>query len=108
MKPGKVKIKNFRKKLKELSDSELKLRADMKHLYDQFTLDVRDDEVALRHVRLAFYEIQKYRIRALLEERMEFHPFFGANIRSSHYFAQFDDEEDHEGFEDEGDDDHLM
>ena len=106
MKPGKIKIKNFRNKLKELSDKELTLRGEMKQLFAQFSLDVGDDEVALRHVRMAFYEIQKYRVRSLLEERMEFHPFFGANVRSSHYFSQFEGEEI--DFDDEDEDDHLM
>jgi len=92
--PSKQKIKNFRIRIKEINDQELELRAQLKQLYEQFTLDVGDSEMALRHVRQAFFQIQKFRIRQQLEERMEFHPFFGSNPLSSHDLQQFDEELD--------------
>ncbi len=91
---SRVKLKNFRKKIKDINDQELALRLQIKHLYDQFILDVEDNEIALRYVRQAYFQIQKYRIQKQLAERMEFHPFFGANPMSSHYFKNFDMEED--------------
>ncbi len=98
---SKIKIKNFRKRIKEVNDQELDLRRSLKLLYDQFVLDVGDTEIALRHVRQAYFQIQKYRVQCQLAERMEFHPFFGMNPMSSHYFQQFDDDEDEEE-EDDG------
>lgn len=94
---SKIKIRNFRNKIKELGDQELELRCQMKQLYEQFTLDVGDSEMALRHVRLAFFQIQKWRIHRQLAERLEFHPFFGANPESSHYFGEFEEDEDDDG-----------
>lgn len=96
MKPSKVKLKNFRAKIKDLGDQELQIRASMKRLYDQLMLDAEDDKIGLRHVQQAYFQIQKYRIFKLLQERLEFHPFFG--ISNQDYLGQFDDEDD------EGDD----
>lgn len=87
-----MKLKNFRAKIKSINDQELELRDSLKHLYDQFVLDVKDNELALRYVRQAFFQIQKYRVQKQLAERMEFHPFFGAHPMSSHYFEEFDGE----------------
>lgn len=95
-KPSTQRIKNFRRKVKEILDQELELRAQVKRLYEQFVLDVGDEEAALRHVRVAFYEIQKHRLQKQLEEFFEFHPFFGGNIMSSDAFQDFDDEEEEE------------
>lgn len=91
MKPSKVKLKNFRAKIKDLGDQELQIRASMKHLYAQLMLDAEDDKVGLRHVQQAYFQIQKYRIFKLLQERLEFHPFFG--IGSSDYLGQFEEED---------------
>lgn len=96
-KPSTLKIKNFRRKIFELTEQELELRAQMKRLYDQFVLDAQDDEMALRHVRQAYYQIQKYRIQKRMAELMEFHPFFGANPLSSAMFEDGDEEEDSDG-----------
>lgn len=96
-KPSTQKIKNFRRKVKEITDQELGLRAQVKHLYEQFVLDVGDDEIALRHVRLAYYEIQKYRLQKKLDEFFEFHPFFGANSMSSRLFDDFEEDEEDDG-----------
>lgn len=85
-----------------INDQELALRDSLKTLYDQFVLDVEDNEMALRYVRQAFFQIQKYRVQKQFAERMEFHPFFGANPLSSHYFKEFDGE-----IEGEEDDDIL-
>jgi len=96
---SKVKVRNFRKRIKEVNDQELELRRSMKLLYDQFVLDVGDSEIALRHVRQAYFQIQKYRVQCQLAERMEFHPFFGMHPLSSHYHKQWeeDEEEDDDG-----------
>ncbi len=77
--PSKTKLRNFRNKIKALSDEESAIRFKMKKLFDQFILDVGDSETALRHVRQAYYQIQKHRVVKQMEERMEFHPFFGVN-----------------------------
>ena len=79
MKPSKTKIKNFRKKIFDIANQELELRAQLKRMYDQFILDAEDDPNAIRIVRQAYFEGQKYRVAKLLEERMEFHPFFTSN-----------------------------
>jgi len=92
-KPSSLKLKNFRRKIFDLTTQELELRAQIKRLYDQFVLDVGDDEMALRHVRQAYYQIQKYRIQKRLEEVMEFHPFFGASPMSSALFGDFEEDE---------------
>ncbi len=94
--PSKTKIKNFRKRIKEINDQELELRSSLKGIYDQFVLDVGDNEMALRHVRQAYFQIQKYRVQCQMAERMEFHPFFGMNPLSSHYHKQWEDEEGEE------------
>jgi len=98
---SRVRLKNFRTKIKDINDQELELRARLKLLYDQFVLDVEDQDLAVRYVRQAFFQIQKYRVQKQLAERMEFHPFFGASPMSSRYFREFDGEV--EGEED-GDD----
>lgn len=90
--PSKAKLKNFRKKIKDISDQEGEMRIKVKALYDQFVLDVGDSEIALRHVRQAFFEIQKHRVHQQLVERMEFHPFFGAHPHSSIDAQEFDGE----------------
>lgn len=87
---SKLRLKNFRKKIKNINDQELELRLQIKQLYEQFILDVQDNEMALRYVRQAYFQIQKYRIHKQMKERMEFHPFFGANPMSSDYFKEFD------------------
>lgn len=91
---SKAKIKNFKQKIKDINDQELELRASLKTLYDQFVLDVGDSEIALRHVRQAYFQIQKYRIQIQIEELMEFHPFFGMNPLSSHDSQQWEDDDD--------------
>lgn len=91
---SRLRLKNFRNKIKSINDKELALRAQLKSLYDQFVLDVEDNEIALRYVRQAFFQIQKYRVQKQLAERMEFHPFFGANPMSSRYFKEFDEDVD--------------
>lgn len=92
--PSKIKLKNFKRRIKEINDQELELRASLKGVYDQFVLDVGDNEIALRHVRQAFFQIQKYRIACQLQERMEFHPFFGMNPLSSHYHQEWEEEQE--------------
>lgn len=99
---SRLKLKNFRNKIKKINDQELALRDSLKLLYDQFVLDVEDNETALRYVRQAYFQIQKYRVQKQLAERMEFHPFFGANPLSSRYLKEFDGE-----IEGEEDDDFL-
>ncbi len=93
--PSKTKIKNFRRKIKDIGDEELVLRAQLKSLYAQLVLDVGDSKMALRHARVAFFEVQKYRLQQQMMECLEFHPFFGAHPDSS-TFADADDEDDDE------------
>jgi len=76
--PSKIKLTNFRNKIKECFEQEVALRVKMKRLYDQFLLDVGDDRLAQRHVRLSYFMIQKERLSKLIQERLEFHPFFTA------------------------------
>lgn len=95
-KPSTQRIKNFRRKILDITDQELGLRAQVKRLYSQFVLDVGDEETALRHVRVAFYEIQKYRFQKQMEEFFEFHPFFGGNLISSDAFQDFEEEDEEE------------
>lgn len=94
--PSKVKLRNFRNRIGDILDQELRHRVDLKRLYDQFILDVGDDSIALRHVRQAYFQIQKKRIAALLKERLEFHPFFGAHFMSSVHYQEEELEEDEE------------
>ena len=91
---SKAKFKNFRKKVFDITTQELDLRAQVKRLYDQLILDAGDNEIALRHARQAFYQIQKYRHAKRMEEIMEFHPFFGANALSSSWFQNEEEEEE--------------
>lgn len=78
--------------------AELALRVELKFLYEQFVLEAKDKDIAKRYVQQAYFSIQKERIRKLITERLEFHPFWGANL--------FDSQEQMDNFmEDEGDDD---
>lgn len=94
--PSKTKIKNFRRKIKEIGDQEMELRAQLKSLYAQLVLDVGDSKIALRHARLAFFQIQKYRLRQQMVECLEFHPFFGSHPDSGVFSDDLDDEDDDE------------
>lgn len=89
--PSKQKIKNFRKKIEDILARELELREEIRRLYRQFELDVDDDTIALRHVRQAYFSIQKKRVTKLMRERLEFHPFFSAN---SFEEIEVDDDDD--------------
>jgi len=60
-------------------NQELALRNQLKHLYDSFILEAKDKVTARRYAQQAYFSIQKERIRKLLMERLEFHPFWGAN-----------------------------
>ena len=55
------------------------LRDELRHLYDSFLLDAKDQTIAKRYAQQAYFSIQKQRIRKLVADRMEFHPFWGAN-----------------------------
>ncbi len=92
--PSKTKIKNFRRKMKDIGDEELELRAQLKALYAQLVLDVGDSKMALRHARVAFFQVQKYRLQQQMMECLEFHPFFGAHPDSSVFADDDDDDED--------------
>ena len=52
---------------------------DLKRLYEQFILDAEDQTIARRYIQQAFFQFAKYRMRKLIAERTEFHPFWGAN-----------------------------
>jgi len=98
---SRIKIKNFHKRIEEVLTQEMELRAQIKRDYAQFVLDVGDDKMALRQVRLAYFQAQKLRINKLLAERMEFHPFFGMSLLSSAGFTEENledlEEEDNDG-----------
>jgi hypothetical protein len=98
MKLSKIKLKNFRTKLKLLGDQERELHAKMKRLYDQFILDAKDDKIGHRQVQQAFFQIQKYRTQKLIQERLEFHPFFGVNPIDANYLEEFDEDEEDDDF----------
>lgn len=64
-------------------EKELALRNELKYIYDAFLLDAQDKVTARRYAQQAYFSIQKQRIRKLMAERLEFHPFWGANPFSS-------------------------
>lgn len=84
--------------MKEILDQELTLRNELKQLYDRFVLEADDKKSAQRYAQQAYFSIQKERIRKLLDERLEFHPFWGANpFASQEEMDEFtSDEEDGE------------
>lgn len=96
-KPSRVKLKNFRSKIKAILDQEMALRSEVKRLYEQFMLDVGDDKMGQRLVRQAYFQIQKQRVAKLMQERLEFHPFFTAQ--------PYNVEELEDGDGEDGDDD---
>ena len=90
-----AKLKRFRNQINQLLDEELAIRADMKQLYAQLVADAGDEKLALRQIRQAFFQIQKHRINKLLEDRLEFHPFFTAQpFKAVELFEDAEDEED--------------
>jgi hypothetical protein len=92
---SKTKVKNFRKKIFDLLQEELELRAKIKKLYEQFVLDADNDPMAIRHVRQAYFSIQKYRVQKLMADRMEFHPFFTIHpLRDGSDLFEENDEDD--------------
>ena len=97
-------LKNFRDKILDLTNKELDLRAQIKRQYDLLVLDAGDNETALRHARQAFYHVQKIRDARRMEEVLEFHPFFGANVLSSSWYQSETEEEEDE----EEDDDRII
>lgn len=89
--PSKVKIKNFRKKIDSYLQQEIQLRKDIRKAYELFVLEVDDDDLALRHVRQAYFGIQKKRVQELMKERLKFHPFFSANSTIEEEIEEDDD-----------------
>jgi hypothetical protein len=75
----KTQLKNLREKIKAIIDQELQLRVELKGLYDQAVVDAKCDKIALRYVRYAYFEAQKERLQKIINDRLEFHPFFTAN-----------------------------
>ena len=78
-KMSRTKIASFSQKVTEILQKELALRVDLKHLYDQFILDAEDKVSARRYAQQCYFTLQKQRLRKLMAERLEFHPFWGAN-----------------------------
>ncbi len=76
---SKAKITQFTQKVREIMSRELELRSEIKHIYDQFLLDAEDKVIARRYAQQAYFSIQKERLKKLVAERLEFHPFWGAN-----------------------------
>jgi len=91
--PSKIRLRNFRNRIRGVLERELECRSDIKRLYRQFLLDVGESKVALRHVRQAFYQIQKDRMAALLKEQLEFHPFFSITTEDD-LLEESEDEDD--------------
>ena len=83
--------------MSQILDQEITLRADLKRLYEQFILDAEDQTIAKRYVQQAYYAFSKRRMRKLIAERVEFHPFWGAN--------PFDSQEESDRLTGEGDGD---
>ena len=67
----------FRNQINSLVEKELGLQKEMRYLYKQLELECNDDEVLLRHVRQIYFNIQKERLSKIIQEKLEFHPFFG-------------------------------
>lgn len=86
-----ARLKKFRNEVNALIDQELAIRAKMKALYTSLVAETLDEKMALRQVRQAYFQIQKYRIQRLMEDRLEFHPFF--SIIPENPLAQEPDEE---------------
>ena len=78
-KMSRTKIAAFSQKVKELLERELALRGELKHLYDKFILEAEDKVSARRYAQQSYFSLQKQRIRKLMAERLEFHPFWGSN-----------------------------
>ena len=78
-KMSRTKLAAFSQRTKEILSQELALRAELKHLYDKFILDAEDKVSARRYAQQAYFSLQKSRLRKLMAERLEFHPFWGAN-----------------------------
>lgn len=93
MKSSKIKIAQFTQKVRDIMNRELELRGELKHLYDTFLLDAEDKIIARRYAQQAYFSIQKERVKKLMAERLEFHPFWGAN--------PFQSQEEMDGFTDE-------
>ena len=82
-KMSRTKLAAFSQKVKELLEKELALRAELKQLYDRFILEAEDKVMARRHAQQSYFSLQKKRLRKLMADRLEFHPFWGANPFSS-------------------------
>ncbi len=95
---SKAKITQFTQKVREIMNRELELRGELKHTYDQFVLDAQDKVIACRYAQQAYFSIQKERLKKLMAERLEFHPFWGANPFQSQEemddFVEGEDDED--------------
>jgi len=75
-----TRLKKFKKEITTILSKELQLRADIKKLYEQFSLDVSDDRLSLRYLRQTYFQAQKERMAILNKEKLEFHPFFTSLI----------------------------
>ena len=82
-KMSRTKLAAFSQRVQELLEKELALRGELKHLYDKFILEAEDKTSARRHAQQCYFSLQKKRLRKLMADRLEFHPFWGANPFSS-------------------------
>lgn len=89
-----AKLSKFKNIVSEFLDQELKIRSTMKSLYNSLIAEAADDKMALRQVRQAYFSIQKQRVAKLLEEKLEFHPFFGASIGTILADEELDEEDE--------------
>jgi len=95
---SKAKIAQFTQKVREIMGHELELRGELKNLYDKFLLDAEDKVIARRYAQQAYFSIQKERLKKLMAERLEFHPFWGANpFDTQEEMDEFIEGEDDEG-----------
>lgn len=78
-KMSRAKIASFSQQVTAILEKELALRAELKHLYDKFIYEAEDKVSARRHAQQSYFSLQKKRVRKLMAERLEFHPFWGAN-----------------------------
>jgi len=93
MKVTKKQLTEMKRKISSLYNEELEIREEIRSIYNQFMLDVGDELLAQRYVRIAYFEIQKERSHKLLKDRLEFHPFFTSGPEYSE-LDEDDEEED--------------
>lgn len=88
------KLAKFKVAVGNLIDQELRIKSEMKSLYDSLVAEAADEKMALRQIKQAYFQVQKSRVTKLLEEKLEFHPFFGASISPLDEAEELEDDEE--------------